>query len=67
MKKLAYIKPATNIVVLQSDAEFMAASSNSITTVNGLNDPFTFGGQSDGTHDINAKNGGDLWDFDEED
>ncbi len=67
MKKLAYIKPATNIVVLQSDAEFMAASGNSITGVNGLNDAFGFGGQSDGTHDINAKNGGDLWDFEEED
>ncbi len=67
MKKQTYIKPTTNIIVLQSEAAFMAASGNEINSVTGLNDPFGFGGQSDGTHEINAKKGGGIWDFDEED
>ena len=67
MKKSAYIKPSTNIVVLQSESHIMEASVYEINSTTGLNDPFSFGGQSDGTHEINAKNGGGLWDFDEED
>jgi len=65
MKKIAYIKPATNIIVLQSETHIMEASAYEINSTTGLNDPFGFGGQSDGTHEVNAKNG-DLWDFDEE-
>lgn len=67
MKKQAYIKPSTTIIALQSEASIMAASGNEISNTSGLNDPFGFGGQSDGTHAINAKNGGGLWGYDDED
>lgn len=65
MKKSAYIKPSTNIVVLQSESHIMEASVYEINSTTGLNDPFGNGGKSDGTHEVNSKYG-DLWDFDEE-
>ncbi len=69
MKKSAYIKPSTRIVELQNETDFMVAASAgyNVTPSSGLNDSFTFGGQSDGTHEINAKRGGGVWGFDEED
>ncbi len=67
MKKQAYVKPSTRIVELQNEAALMAASGNEIGSVSGLNDPFGIGGKSDGTQEINAKDGGGIWGFDEED
>ena len=65
MKKQAYIKPSTNIIVLQSESHIMETSAYEISSSSGLNDPFGIGGKSDGTHEVNSKYG-DLWDFDEE-
>ena len=44
MKKSAYIKPSTNIVVLQSESHIMEASVYEINSTTGLNDPFGNGG-----------------------
>ena len=43
----------------------MEASAYNVSSSTGLNDPFSIGGKSDGTHEVNSKYG-DLWDFDEE-
>ena len=69
MNKSVYIKPSTRIVELQNETDFMVAASAgyNVTPSSGLNDSFTFGGQSDGSHEINAKRGGGVWGFDEED
>jgi hypothetical protein len=67
MKKTTYIQPITHIVELESEAHIMEASAGDTFTSNGLNDPFSYGGQNDGTHTINSKNHDGIWDFGEED
>ncbi len=69
MKKQAYVKPSTLIVELQNETDFMVAASAGydVNPGSGLNDGFSFGGQSDGSHEINAKRGGGVWSFGEED
>lgn len=66
MKRSVYIKPTTNIVVLHIESDLLVNSVSSTKPVEGLTDGFTFGGQSDGSKEINAKKNDGLWGFDDE-
>lgn len=65
MKKNTYIKPAITMVDIQTESIILAASS--VTGINGLKDGQGWGGQSDGSVEINAKNNKyDIWGLDED-